>query len=201
MRKPTSTRNKRRSFRRRNFRAEYQARVNKGLAAGKSRSAARGHPTAADLPKPSGPINRASAMEKALARMKRGASQRAAANAEGVSVEKLRIYRQQNTTSARQGRMWAIFDLRPQEFWLATRGQVKSVTLARDEGSDVSAYWRAVDKFLYTNNAEHLRPFVGRGVRDVQGRFHQFETGPNTLRKLDAIDELSFVEIYADVAT
>ena len=136
----------------------------------------------------------------ALGRMKHGESQAAAAKAESVSVEKLRRYRLQNTASQRQGRAWIIFDSRPQTYWLATNGELKSLTLPRDAGSEVSASWRAVDKFLYSNHANHLQPFVGKGVRDTRDRFHQFETRPNVLRKLDSVGELDFLEIYADVA-
>ena len=46
-------RKKRRTFRKRDFKLEYQKRVERGLSAGKSRSAARGHARAIDLPKPS----------------------------------------------------------------------------------------------------------------------------------------------------
>jgi hypothetical protein len=192
--KPNRSRN-------RDFQAEYIRRIEKGLKAGKSRSAARGHPTARDLPKPAATkIDRNSPMERALARMKRGESQIAAAKAEGVRLEKLRIYREQHTTSQRRRRAWIIFDLRPDDFWIASKGKLQRVTLARDDASQLSAYWRAVELFSLTNNAEHLRPFVGKGVYDVRGVFHPFETGPNNLRKLDSAGELSFLEIYADVA-
>jgi hypothetical protein len=60
-----------------------------------------------------------------------------------------------------------------------------------------SAYWRAVDRFLYTNDDEHLHPFEGEGVFDVRSRFYQFETRPNVLRKLESLGDLNFIEIYA----
>jgi hypothetical protein len=198
MRQPPPRTTKRRTFRRRNYRAEYQRRVAKALTAGKSRSAGRGHPRAADLPKTEAPIDRASRLEKALDRMKRGASQNAAAVAEGVSTEKLRLYRLQNTTSQRQGRTWAIFDLRPQAYRLASGGKVKIVTVARNEGTEVSAYWHAVNNFLRWNDRKYLGPFIGKGVRDVANRFHQFETGPNVLRKMEAVGDLNFIDIYAN---
>jgi hypothetical protein len=184
----------------RDYGREYKTRIERGLAAGKTRSAARGHPRAIDLPKPPpGPIERQSGLEKALARMKHGESQARAATAESVSVEKLRRYRLQSTTSKRRGRGWVIFDLRPVDYFLASKGEVKTVTLPRNEGTELSAYWRGVDKFLYSNRAEHLEPFVGKGVRDTRHRFHEFETRPNVLRRLDSVGELDFLEIYADV--
>lgn len=182
----------------RDFRAEYLRRVERGLKAGKSRSAARGHSRAADLPKPlPGPIDHKSPLEKALARMRKGTSQATAAKVEGVSIEQLRRHRLQHSTSERRGRSWAISDTRPQAYWIASEGKQISVTLDNDMGTEVSAYWRAVDKFLYSNDTDHLDPFEGEGVTDRKGRFHQFETRPNVLRKLEAVGDLSFIEIYA----
>ena len=132
--------------------------------------------------------------------MRRGESQKAAAKAEGISTERLRAYLKDSTTAKRERGRWVISDRRPQPFWMISRGRLTSVTLPRDLGTELSAYWRAVDRFLNTNNRAHLLPFVGRGVRDVNGRFRPYETDPNTLRRLDSIGELHFLEIYADVA-
>ena len=186
---------------RRNYKAEYQRRIAKALAAGKSRSAARGHPRAADLPRPEpGPINRKDPRERALKLMRNGASQAKAARATGVSAEELSRYRQLNTTSQRQGREWVIFDTRPQAFQIANDGRQRAVVLANDEGSRVSGYWHAVNEFLATNDADQLEPYIGEGVYDVNDKLWIFETRPNVLRKLDSLGELHFIEIYADVA-
>tara|TARA_R110002124_G_scaffold75181_3_gene201712 strand:- start:3658 stop:4263 length:606 start_codon:yes stop_codon:yes gene_type:complete len=186
--------------RNRNYKLEYQRRITAGLSKGRSRSAARGHPRAADLPKPDQvAIDRDSALERALGHMRRGLSQSAAAKVSGVSVEALRRHRLLNTKSLREGRQWVIFDLRPQAFWIASQGKLVAVTLANEEGSQVSAYWRAVDRFLATNEDEHLFPFEGNGVYDVAARYHPYETRPNVLRRMEAVDDLNFIEIYADV--
>lgn len=188
------------SRKQRDYRAEYQRRISRGLATGKSRSAARGHSRAADLPKPApSSIDRDSALEQALSQMRRGLSQSDAAKVSGVSVEALRRHRLLNTQSLREGRQWVIFDSRPQAFWIASQGKFVAVTLANDEGSEVSAYWRAVDRFILTNEDEHLFPFEGDGVHDVKGRYHPYETRPNVLRKMEAVGDLNFIEIYADV--
>lgn len=188
------------SRKQRDYRAEYQRRISRGLATGKSRSAARGHPRAADLPKPApSSIDRDSALERALSQMRRGLSQSDAAKASGVSVEALRRHRLLHTQSLREGRQWVIFDSRPQAFWIASQGKFVAVTLANDEGIEVSAYWRAVDRFILTNEDEHLFPFEGDGVHDVKGRYHPYETRPNVLRKMEAVGDLNFIAIYADV--
>lgn len=197
MRKPTTSRPRKP----RNFRAEYQRRVERGIKAGKSRSAARGHPRAEDLgPLPPTPLDRSSGYEKALKAMKRGASLRSAAATFGVKPERLRRHVKQRTAARYEGGKWVIFDLRPQPVFIASRGRLRTITVALDDASDVGRYWAAVSKFLETNDEEHLRPFAGEGVRDDKGKFHPFEWRPNVLRKLDAIGDLSFIELYANVA-
>ncbi len=132
--------------------------------------------------------------------MRHGASQGDAAKIAGIPVERLRLYRLQNTASERRGRQWVIFDSRPQSFWIASAGKMRSVTLANDEGSSVGHYWNAVDEFLASNDADHLAPYIGEGVYDVRDKLWIFETRPNVLRKLDSIGELNFIEIYSGVA-
>ena len=68
------------------------------------------------------------------------------------------------------------------------------------EGGEVGRYWIAINEFLASNDADHLEPYVGRGIYDLNGRYWLFETRPNVLRKLDSVGELHFIEIYADVA-
>jgi hypothetical protein len=197
MRKPTITRPKKP----RNFRAEYQRRVERGLKSGKSRSAARGHPRAEDLgPLPPAPLDRSSGYEKALKAMKRGTSLRSAASTFGLKPERLRRHVKQRTAARFEGGKWVIFDLRPQPVFIASRGRLRTIVVALDDASDLGRYWVAVSKFLETNDDRYLEPYVGEGVRDVMGKFHPFEVRPNTLRKLDAIGDLNFIELYAPVA-
>lgn len=186
--------------RNRNYKLEYQRRISRGLRMGKSRSAARGHARAIDLPKPDGAaIDRSSAVERALSHMRRGLTQSDAAKLSGVTVEALRRHRLLHTTSRREGRQWVIFDSRPQAFWIATHGKQISVTLANDEGGKVGSYWTAINRFLDTNDTEHLFPFEGDGLYDLRNRYHPFETRPNVLRRMEAMGDLNFIEIYADV--
>ena len=83
---------------------------------------------------------------------------------------------------------------------MVTRGQQEDGTVSPAAASDIGRHWNAVNRFLDTNNPSFLQSFDGMGMRDVGGKFHPYETRPNVLRKLDAIGELSFIDIYADVA-
>lgn len=185
----------------RDYRQEYQRRIDRGLSKGLSRSAARGHIRAEDIARPApAVIDRADPYERAVKSMKRGISLKMAAQSYGLSPERLRRHLKLHTTAQYQGRRWTIFDSRPQPMWLASRGKLQAVTVADDDGGVIGHYWSAVSEFLRTNNADHLADYAGEGVRDVSGRFHPFEVGPNTLRKMDSVGELNFTEIYADVA-
>jgi hypothetical protein len=182
----------------RDYAKEYLIRIARGLAGGKSRSQARGHARAIDLPSStsSQPFKRSEPLEDALKLMKKGVSQKEAAKRAGVSAETLRRFQRANTTSHRKGRRWTISDSRPVPVVMATRGKMRTVTVSHDATSDISRHWIAINHFLETNNPTHLAAFVGKGLRDTSGAFHPFETHPNVLRKLDSIGELSFVDIY-----
>ena len=185
----------------RNFKLEYQRRLTKGLAKGLSRSASRGHHRAGErLSAGPVPVTRDDPFERALRLMKSGASQKAAAKASGVSVERLRRFQKENTETRREAGRWIILDRRPVSMLMATRGKVRPVSVPYIATGDIGRHWVQVNKFLETNDPSHLATFVGTGLRDIDGKFHPFETGPNTLRKLDSVGELNFLEIYADVA-
>jgi hypothetical protein len=184
--------------RERNYAREYLIRIARGLAIGKSRSQARGHARADDLPSGAGqqPFKRSEPLEDALKLMRKGVSQKEAAKQAGVSAETLRRFQKANTTSHRKGRRWLISDTRPVSVVMATRGKMRDVAVPHDVSSEISRHWIAINLFLESNDPSHLAPFVGKGLRDASGAFHSFETRPNVLRKLDSVGELSFVDIY-----
>jgi hypothetical protein len=185
----------------RDFRKEYINRVTRGLAKGYSRARARGHARAGDIPRPKTSIpDPGDPRERALKLMKAGATQKAAAKSAGVSVEKLRRYMKENTSAKRQGRTWTIIDRRPVMMVIASQGQIRWIGVRKKAASKIGHYWNEVNKFLETNDVSHLKPFENRGVRDANRKYHPWETSPNTLRKLDSIGELSFIDIYRNTA-
>jgi hypothetical protein len=111
--------------RKRNYCNEYLIRITRGLAGGKSRSQARGHARADDLPSNASPqpFRLSEPLEGALRLMKQGVSQKEAAKRVGVSAETLRRFQKANTTSHRKGRRWLISDTRPVSVVMATRGK------------------------------------------------------------------------------
>jgi hypothetical protein len=190
------------SKRKRDYAREYLIRIARGLASGKTRSAARGHAKASDMTQRQASTfgGKRDRFEVALRLMKQGASQKNAAKTAGVSTERLRRFLSENTESTRRGRRWTILDNRPVSVVMATRGKMRPVTVPHDASTDISHHWIAINLFLESNDPSDLAPFVGMGLRDTSGAFHPFETRPNVLRKLDSAGELSFVDIYRQTA-
>ena len=154
------------SKRKRNHAKEYLIRIAHGLAGGKSRSQARGHARAADLPDNATPqpFKRSEPLEDALKLMKKGVSQKEAARQAGVSAETLRRFQKANTTSHREGRRWLISDTRPVSVVMATRGKMRSVTVSHDASSDIGRHWIAINLFLETNDPSHLAAVCRQGI-------------------------------------
>lgn len=185
----------------RDYKKEYANRVKRGLAKGQSRAQARGHARADDVKKKKPTIaDLNDPREKALKFMKYGATQKDAANQAGVSVERLRRYLKENTSAKRLGKKWVITDRRPVLMQIASRGKIRAIAVSYRSKSSVGQYWNVVNRFLETNDASYLVPFLDKRVRDTNGKYHPWETDPNTLRKLDSIGELNFIDIYSNVA-
>ena len=186
------------SHKARDYKAEYQRRIARGMSKGLSRSQSRGHARAGERPKPSAPslIDPTRPEERAIRLMKEGASFRAAAAGEGIREEKLRRYLKENTQATRVGRRWTIVDERPRQFPFYSKGRLISPILGPIETSQAARYMHAVKEFLPTGDPSYLKPFVGHGVRGIDGKRHPFETDENTLYELDLSGELSFPEFY-----
>ena len=187
------------SKRKRDYRAEYQRRIRHGLTRGLSRSQARGHPRASEtlaskgvgVPEPD------AGLEAAVRRLREGDSQRTAAKAEGISADRLRRFIYGHKLAERVGRRWVIKDERPRRVPTLTEGEVKAVTVPGfDEASKAGSYWNDVGRFIRSNQPEFLLPYAGDGLTDLKGGFIPFETDPNELHRIAAMDTPPFHEIY-----
>jgi hypothetical protein len=137
--------------------------------------------------------------ERALSKMKEGMGLKKAAKSERISAETLRRYLNENVKAKWQRRRWFIVDARPVPIAMCSKGKFRWVRVSQDQTTTVGQYWVAVNRFLESNDASHLAPFEGKGVRDHRGKYVPFETRPNVLRRLDSAGELSFPEIYKNV--
>ncbi|OUS05335.1 hypothetical protein A9Q96_12190 [Rhodobacterales bacterium 52_120_T64] len=184
--------------RKRDYKAEYKRRIERGLKGGLSRSQARGHPSILEVGvSGSSTPEHKEQLGEALKELRRGSTQKAAARSAGVSVERFRKFIYSNKLAERDGQYWTMTDERPRRVPIIHRGETKSVTVPSfAEAKKSGEYFEAVGQFLRTNFITHLEPFDGDGLTNVQGKFFQFETDPNALYWHDAQDNPDFHEIY-----
>jgi hypothetical protein len=195
-RSPNSPKRKPKTKRKRDYGAEYARRVQRGIAKGLSRSQARGPARAGERPKPSRRVNPRSKEEMAIKVMAGGFTLRDAAKGFGLSEQHLRRYLKENVNAIWKGRQWIIDDQRPRQFPIYSEGESKTLTLRPYEASEASSFMNAAGRFLWTGNRQLLEAYEGRGIADVKGRFHRFETDPNRLYQLYSRGEPNVPEIY-----
>lgn len=184
--------------RKRKLSPAYRKRIERGLAKGLTRAEARGHGKTKLRPPPDKAPSRADdRIERALSLMYRETSLTAAAKAAHVSPERLRAYIEANNLGKREGRRWVLGDrVRRRVPHISGSTQKKIVVPGFKEASLEGRHHNAVKHLIETGDASGLKPFEGRGVRDIKGKFHLFETDPNDLFRFAAKDELEFHEIY-----
>ena len=196
------TERQRRRRQKRDYGREYRDRMARGRARGLTPAQSRGHAPAGNVSGLPRPVfyDPNDPRERAILRLKRGKSLKAAAKAEHISSENLARYVKENVSATRTGRRWKIVDSRGQEMAICTRGKVRWVRiLSAAEATTIGHYWVAVNRFLRKNDAAFLAPFHGKGVRDINGRYFSFTTAPNVLRRLDSAGGTSFPDIYKNV--
>lgn len=186
--------------RQRKYDEEYRLRIERGLAKGKTRAEARGHPlgkrSKAVKPKSDAKI------ETAVLAMNIGAPLTAAAKAAHVSPERLRYFIKSTGIGRRKGRKWAMRDNRVRQVQIISGSnsrliRVRGFKAASKAAKHDAAYQKAVD----SGEFEGVLAFKGKGVRDLKGELHLFETHPNQLYRYSMKDELPFHETYKIVAT
>ena len=183
--------------RQRNYRAEYERRIANAAKRGLSRSQARGHARAGEMPVRAKPVQSDDRLEHALKLLRQTGNQSRAAKEAGVSAERFRRFLRSNALAERQGRQWQITDNRSRRMTVITEGDAIALTLRDFEQSSLNGkHQAAVGMFLRTNDADLLSPFKGQSVIDAAGKAHPLETDPNTLFRLDAAGGEVFHAIY-----
>jgi len=185
--------------RQRDYAAEYARRIKRGIAKGLSRSRARGHSAvvaSARSGKHSSPYNRG--LEEALRSFRESRNLTKAARQHHKSPERLRTYARQNRAIRKVRGKWVFLkDTRSRRVPLYSQGEFKIVTVKGfAAASKCFHYMIDVGRFLDSNDIGYLAKWIGEGVNDSEGRWVPFETRPNVLYRLDAIDKQPFEQIY-----
>jgi hypothetical protein len=183
--------------RQRNYKAEYQRRVDRGRAKGLSRSQSRGHPKAKEknVRKPR-PISDAS-FQISLKALRSGKTLAEAAREIRVSPERLRNQAQAKGIIRQRGRKWVVRNDLPRRMLTYSQGEAVVIILAKlSQASKVGSYMAAVRSFLRSNDAARLEPYIKKSVTDSRGKKYVFETNPNTLYRLAAGGGDTFEQVY-----
>jgi hypothetical protein len=182
--------------RKRDHKAEYRRRLERGGTRGLTRSQARGHARAQEASLKAKPIKSDERLERALRELRRTNNQAISAKEAGISAERFRRFLREQKLAERKGRVWEITDKRPRDMTaMTTRGAIELTLPDYDTASLVGQHNAAVKTFLDTNDVSHLRPFEGRTVKDTSGQTYVLETRPNVIRRRDASGE-TFEQIY-----
>jgi len=97
----------------------------------------------------------------------------------------------------KQGRRWAVKAELPRKVLIYSEGREYTPTVGDfAQASIAGKYIDAVGDFWTTANPEHLKPFEGESVTDINGRSYPLETNPNALFRLRKLTRTSFEEVY-----
>ena len=182
-------------MRKRDYRAEYRRRLERGAERGITRSQARGHARNGETPASGKNASPDKRLRAAVRRFLKTGHLEASAKTEHVSAERLRreLYAQRH--AERDGRR--LRRLR-REMDVPTRGRIRTLKLGFPAASRAGEFLNVVQAFRRepATTQPLLAVFHGQGVTDLSGKFHPFETDPNTLYELALHEGGPFEHVY-----
>lgn len=189
---------------RRNYAAEYQRRVERGLARGLTKQQARGHGGI----KQKGKVSRIETIDpteplyRGFEAVRLGAAMTPTAKQLGLSPERLSRFIKDNAEIERQsGRIVIVESKLISIVPVFTLGRSKKVAVYAPVRDRIDEYMAAIETFLQSRDADYLKPFAGERIKDTRGKSYPLETNPNRLLELEAAGELDFVIVYKGLVT
>lgn len=184
----------------RDYKAEYDRRIANAALRGLSRSQARGHAKAGEVPLRAIPVSDtdlAPQIRDAIREIRRSGNFTQAAKMAQIAPERLRRFVRENDLITRSGRKWTVNDNLKWHVTVISDGDYHEITLASFEQASLSGkYNAAVNAFRDSNDTELLFPFSDQSVIDASGNAYPLETNPNVLRRLFNAGDEVFHEIY-----
>ncbi len=183
--------------RKRDYKAEYKRRIERGLAKGLTLSQARGHPKAKEKYIGKAKPIEEQAFQISLQALRSGKSLSKAAKEIRVSPERLRNQAKEKGIIRKKGQRWIVRKDISREMLIYSDEQALSIIVRNHkDASMVGKYMSAVKRFLRTNDPKHLDAFIGSSVRDLKKKTYVFETNPNALYRLAVTGSETFEQIY-----
>lgn len=97
----------------------------------------------------------------------------------------------------KRGKFWIVSRDLQRQMLIYSDGKQYTVTLpSQSSARNVGKYMSAVGAFVRSNNIRLLDDFIDRGVTDVAGKRHVYETRPNFLYRLTSSRDEAFEDVY-----
>jgi hypothetical protein len=186
--------------RKRDFKAEYRRRIERALAKGLSKAQARGHRRATEPRVAKSRAEKAledAKLQMGLRYLRKDKNFSKAAKEAHISPERLRTYAEERGLIEKHGRRWIIKQNLPRRVLVYGDGREHIIIVGNFKAASlVGKYMSAVGSFVRTADISYLRPFIGKAVKDTDGKSYILETRQNFLYRISHADGSNFQQIY-----
>jgi hypothetical protein len=158
---------------------------------------ARKRPRSKRAFRPSSRIKPDERFEIAYGVLRKGNSQKRAAEIAGISVKRFRAFIRSNKLAKYRDGHWRITDRRQREIAIISEGQQRIIKVRGFNTASLAMRHRAaVQQFLDSNDASLLMPFERVEIKDISKEKHSLETRPNVLLRLANAGSDAEMKIY-----